>query len=1287
MMSLEELQHLFQSLQAQVSINSDALIDVVIHRYSLTLMDALGEILMSEDTQESIVSQLKNILFSNWQFIQGSILCYTAQPNLPAHRLCFAIAHYIQLQLPQAHVLHHLIPDVLVESFYGDYTDIGDDIERVFRTHVLSQNRLFLNPVLLLKEVDLVSGPYGRLMNPYYDNFNEKLSEDDIYLHRQEIDALYQHSDLCRSILDNIVQYQSMVSREDSLLGQLHGLIRGLYINSVHVQGQEFEAGNDVYRLIAKFNEFYRYLSEVQLRKLPEELREEIERLFNLASPTSARRDGAINTCISLRREELLDKVKKHEELLETMTIGNDVRQSLIKQYQERHAALINDLVNGLQQGIYAGQDHKSITLSILEHLNIELHLNEDNLNQIFKSLDLVCIEHYLSKPDFLAQFLGLFHGVSDWVLFLIPLDPEKIKPIFQHVLPHIKGIFSYPRHLYSLLMTLSVEKIERITESLTEIFEYHFFAQPGAIKHQLEDFGHFLDNFESVDRCLAVCRGLNNILQPKIQGIDHLKNLFLLIPSELSRRLVDPLMRLWRLETTNFQDLAWKYSLFTVEQANQQYRLEEPLFKQLIVEPFQANHFFARISKKSVNNALFKQMSVWIPQPKTVEDLLSFMLIFRTNTKISHVMFEKVVDHINWNDGNGSALGELLPMLVMNQLSRIYHQLDIQLPIWTCAEINNVFREIQKYDNTLMMFYNHIEGSLIDKVQQPDDIRALFYGLRIQCVEWKHRTMSLLARRVHEWPIDAMLYQILFHVWNDTPFISTYRQHYWATNPSILLNLHEIITIIECDEAFLNEGELIHRLCASMPIQSTCFWDMLALWKGELPSTLFERLMEWVLDENITDIRIHHVLKVLNPTMSNMVIKALLSHPSPTIFNHRMKSLFDVNCIMKWTSPEELHAFMRIHQAKITGIIRDKFQYYNQYIGRSVDIDEDFQPEFLSELDCDREMVMMTLSQLMTFSQWPLPKYRILMSVNEEFWRELFKIPSILVFYINHLKHHHFIYFIKCASGCISEMPIDGIIEIIKGTLISQKNRMVKLIFPEFALQAHSAEDWGQLIMHLDLIIKEQVIRSYDAQIIASIQTPEQLRDILNLCGIDHFQKIISKIPENFFHHFDEFHAFVIQFSNVHRLMVISFFEYEIFRLGRMGGRIQALGYQQYYQKNEECFHLLRNYLPEQLVLDFIKVICQRKDMLSIKLAFEMLIKAFDKEIFQLQFPIESSSHYLANQLMQLNDNIKLVLFSVFPFPYLHDYTLMKDRLINYIENIQNTNQEENPAKVARHI
>ena len=150
---------------------------------------------------------------------------------------------------------------------------------------------------------------------------------------------------------------------------------------------------------------------------------------------------------------------------------------------------------------------------------------------------------------------------------------------------------------------------------------------------------------------------------------------------------------------------------------------------------------------------------------------------------------------------------------------------------------------------------------------------------------------------------------------------------------------------------------------------------------------------------------------------------------------------------------------------------------------------------------------------------------------------------------------------------------------------------------------------------------------------------------------------------------------------------MVISFFEYEIFRLGRMGGRIQALGYQQYYQKNEECFHLLRNYLPEQLVLDFIKVICQRKDMLSIKLAFEMLIKAFDKEIFQLQFPIESSSHYLANQLMQLNDNIKLVLFSVFPFPYLHDYTLMKDRLINYIDNIQNTNQEENPAKVARHI
>lgn len=132
-----------------------------------------------------------------------------------------------------------------------------------------------------------------------------------------------------------------------------------LFLNSVHVFGEEEDSAAGVYLAITNFYEYYENLSKDQKAKIPKLIVAEIENFSRIESINII--DGNnLETCIATRREKLLAAMKNSKEILSRIAIDSEQVPIVFKKALADIKNCKLSIKKQLLASTYRGDDSKS---------------------------------------------------------------------------------------------------------------------------------------------------------------------------------------------------------------------------------------------------------------------------------------------------------------------------------------------------------------------------------------------------------------------------------------------------------------------------------------------------------------------------------------------------------------------------------------------------------------------------------------------------------------------------------------------------------------------------------------------------------------------------------------------------------------------------------------------------------------------------------------------------------------------------------------------------------------
>ena len=154
--------------------------------YGQKVISEMSTISSSSENEVQLRNRLVSYLASNWDFVKGNNLSYTATPNNGITTLLSEIA--VLLSDSNHAPLAILMPGVSFEPtnpalypYLDDEVKDAQDIKRVLKTHILSRDARALIPLSILHIEDVLSAK--RVPNVYFDGLDdayEEMSEEDL---------------------------------------------------------------------------------------------------------------------------------------------------------------------------------------------------------------------------------------------------------------------------------------------------------------------------------------------------------------------------------------------------------------------------------------------------------------------------------------------------------------------------------------------------------------------------------------------------------------------------------------------------------------------------------------------------------------------------------------------------------------------------------------------------------------------------------------------------------------------------------------------------------------------------------------------------------------------------------------------------------------------------------------------------------------------------------------------------------------------------------------------------
>ncbi len=431
----------------------------------------LSAILAENQSPDDKITQLEEYLVSNWQMIKGSLLCYTNTPDDPVTILMVSIAELIASNKKRV-AAAVLMPNIKFKKHYGDkelgYTlPSSKNLTEIIRTH--SAVGPYLLPVALLSEMN-----NGGLRNPFWDPCDEKTHKDH-EISKQQLEALAEHSELSQAVHNNWGALQEIKNDESTLLGQLRGLVKNLYLNSAAMLGSEESAGSFGYSAIINCFSYYDKLNPASKDSLPQDLKDEVENLFKLSGDHEKNAANPMQTCLATRKQTLEPLVESNSEILSGITLGEPCKKDLIADAQTEFDKSKEALLRAIQRNEYSGSGGiRRITKTLLQELKIKFdtsnpsnaryikELTDDTFKELFGDKGSTNI---IIEQDF-QQGISLYN----FTMRLWNLSPTKIKIILQKA-TNIDKVVKNSQDFSGLMMLFAsdLEKSEAIYAGLKD--------------------------------------------------------------------------------------------------------------------------------------------------------------------------------------------------------------------------------------------------------------------------------------------------------------------------------------------------------------------------------------------------------------------------------------------------------------------------------------------------------------------------------------------------------------------------------------------------------------------------------------------------------------------------------------------------------------------------------------------------------------------------------------------------------------------------------------------------
>ncbi|MFA5959205.1 MAG: hypothetical protein WC785_01655 [Tatlockia sp.] len=430
--------------------------DQVVQTYRLRVLSQLFRLFFFEKPVK--IEKFISFLKENWEQVKGTLLGYTALPHDEVTLLLCDIAEWVAYEknlslLPEQKpfsALEFLMPGMHAKSLDISYPHLLPYknnkrcwqnpcicLKEIIRTHILSENRLYLIPVILINRLETLFSP-GKLHNPYYDY---SLPEPNFpFITRSEYERLITHSSFTTAVHESLEQYHRVSSDKSTLLGHLKALTSALYFNGFATGiGEETNAGSGTYHAIILFNEFYKHLDAA----IPAPLKREIDLLIAFSSDPLKNKNATetIQTCISSRREQLDLLIEKYLFELNEITLSDGKKSQLLHQSQTALQASqlqLNSEINKTEHLDVTVKDMASLTQNTLKWLKIRLEITSLSDVELLAAMKPSEINALCQDIEITMQITAQFRQLESLVLFFLETKPASLNALLPFLAPHL---------------------------------------------------------------------------------------------------------------------------------------------------------------------------------------------------------------------------------------------------------------------------------------------------------------------------------------------------------------------------------------------------------------------------------------------------------------------------------------------------------------------------------------------------------------------------------------------------------------------------------------------------------------------------------------------------------------------------------------------------------------------------------------------------------------------------------------------------------------------------------
>lgn len=613
--------------------------NLVAKTYQHQLLNHLEACLNNADI-ESQNKALCECLAANWRLIQGSFLCYLAQPHSEITLLLCDIAQYAaQHASNKVPAIGLLMPGLALESPNEDLAPnlTTLDLKAVLKTHILGKNGLYLVPVHRLLDAQDAANTKSALCNYYYDVDNAE-HQGLAFLCQQDIEQMQTHSAYSKALADTKEAYEQSMEADQGLLFHVRKLMQHLHYNSVQGVGSETNAGEGVYSHIVTFYEYYKELGNEVKSTIPVTTKTEIERLLALISDSGKNPNAAntLETCIAMRRESLNRAVKKDELSLSHIALAETQRQSLTKQRKAQWLQARKEFEQALLQERYEGGDKRGLHRALLTALGLRISITNPQDLTDFMASSASEIFDLCQDRDLPNQIIDQFNNLDAWVMFLHETPVDKLQALLASCAkPSFAKFARSSRDIATLLSSLD-------TDRMCLILKYYNIINT-------QELALILKNL-SPKQCQTFCENKADELQRLIQAIEDFVYVAKLLHKEQRQILYENfLVRLPGMITTA-RHLGRVLELLPIEQCRVFYENLESKLQSLIQTPEQLGQMLGMLSSKKIPIIYEKLRSKLQSLIQTREHLSQVLSLLSPNT--CHILCSNL----------GSKLQSLIP-------------------------------------------------------------------------------------------------------------------------------------------------------------------------------------------------------------------------------------------------------------------------------------------------------------------------------------------------------------------------------------------------------------------------------------------------------------------------------------------------------------------------------------------------------------------------------------------------------------------------------------------------